>query len=75
MAISFSTWFSPTGLLPAAAAPRVYQQDIDWVFHAADRQLTPAQVEAEVRRLRVRRVGHMDTVAPQAPPLASPCDF
>jgi hypothetical protein len=48
---------------------------VDWVFHAAGRQLTPAQVDAEVRRLRARRIGHIDTVAAPAPPLASPCDF
>jgi len=75
MAISFSMWFSPAGLLPADDVARVYQQDVDWVFHAADRQLSPAQVASEVRRLRARRVGRMDTVAPQVPALASPCDF
>jgi hypothetical protein len=53
----------------------VYRQEVDWVFHAADRQLSPAQVAAEVRRFRARRVGRVDTVAPQTPPLASPCDF
>jgi hypothetical protein len=75
MAIAFSLWFSPTGLLPPGGAPRVYRQEVDWVFHAADRQLSPAQVAAEVRRFRARRVGRVDTVAPQTPPLASPCDF
>ena len=75
MAIAFSLWFSPSGLLPPGGIPRTYQQDVDWVFHAAGRQLSPAQVAGEVRRFRARRVTHVDTVAAQAPPLASPCDF
>jgi hypothetical protein len=43
MSLSFSLWLSPSGLY------------IDWVFHARNRELSPAQVDAEVRALRARR--------------------
>lgn len=75
MAISFNLWFSPGGLLPASAEARVYQQDVDWVFHARGRVLGPAQVLAEVRALRRRGVAHTDSVPAAAPPLPSRCDF
>ena len=75
MAISFSQWFSPGGLLPASASPRVYQQDVDWVFHARARLLMPRQVLAEVKTLRRRGLTHIDGVPAADPPLASRCDF
>lgn len=75
MAIAFNLWFSPAGLLPASAQPRVYEQDVDWVFHARGRVLWPSQVEAEVRALRRRGVARVDTVPAADPPLASRCDF
>jgi hypothetical protein len=75
MAIAFSIWFSPAGLLPAGAEARVYQQDVDWVFHARGRALTPAQVLAEVNALRRRGVAHTDSVPAVEPPLPSRCDF
>ncbi len=75
MSISFSLWFSPTGLLPASSQPRVWVQDVDWVLHAAGRVLTPTEVDAEVRRLRGRGVARLDTVPRPEPPLADRCDF
>jgi hypothetical protein len=75
MAISFNLWFSPGGLLPKSTEPRVYTQDVDWVFHAAGRTLSPAQVDAEVKRLRNARAARIDTVPPPQPPLESRCDF
>ncbi|HKX42775.1 MAG TPA: glycoside hydrolase family 16 protein, partial [Burkholderiaceae bacterium] len=75
MALNFSQWFAPGGLLPGIDTRRVYQQDVDWVFHARDRALTPAQVEAEVAALRRAGTAHLDSVPPHDPPLASPCDF
>ena len=75
MAIAFNLWFSPAGLLPASAVPRVYEQDVDWVFHARGRTLSPAQVEAEVKSLRQRGAALVDTVPAADPPLASRCDF
>lgn len=75
MAISFSLWFSPTGLLPAEGAPRHWQMDVDWVFHAAGRVLTPAAVTARVQALQQRGRAAVDTVAHAQPPLPSTCDF
>jgi hypothetical protein len=75
MSIAFNLWFSPAGLLPGNGAPRVYTQDVDWVFHAADRSLSPAQVDTEVRRLRRAGMAHVDTVPAPQPPLESRCDF
>jgi hypothetical protein len=75
MSINFNLWFSPGGLLPASAATRVYQQDVDWVLHARNQQLSPSEVEALVGRLRRRGVPYVDSVAPADPPLASSCDF
>jgi hypothetical protein len=75
MSLAFNLWFSPAGLLPAGGEPRVYTQDVDWVFHAADRSLAPAQVEAEIRRLRRAGTAHVDTVPALRPALESRCDF
>ena len=75
MAISFNLWYSPGGELPGTHALRVYHQDVDWVFHAKDRLLAPADVEAAVRRLRGAGTAHVDRVPARDPPLASTCDF
>lgn len=75
MGIAFNLWFSPGGLLPASAAARVYEQDVDWVFHARGRVLSPRQVEAEVRALRRRGTTHVDTVVAADAPPPSRCDF
>jgi hypothetical protein len=75
MAIAFNLWFSPGGLLPAGAAPRVWQEDVDWVFHARDTVLSPAQVDAAVRDLRAAHAKRIDTVPAADPPLPARCDF
>ena len=75
MALNFNQWFSPGGLLPGVGAPRRYEQDVDWVFHARNRVLSPAQVQAAVDGLRDAGTAHIDSVPPATPPLASPCDF
>jgi hypothetical protein len=75
MAISFNIWYSPGGLLPDSRARRVYEEDVDWVFHAKDRVLSPAEVDAAVARLRVAGTTHVDTVPAGNPPLASSCDI
>jgi hypothetical protein len=74
MAINFNLWFSPGGLLPAGAT-RVYEQDVDWVFHVRNRLMSPAEVEATVEDMRRRGVPHVDSVPAANPPLASSCDF
>lgn len=75
MSLNFNLWFSPGGLLPAHRAWRVYHEDVDWVFHARDRLLSPAQVDAAVDALRRAGTAHTDSVPPAQPPLASTCDF
>jgi hypothetical protein len=75
MGLAFNLWFSPAGLLPASAQARVYEQDVDWVFHARGRALSPAQVDAEVSALRRSGTAHVDTVPAADPPLSSRCDF
>jgi hypothetical protein len=76
MSIDFNLWFSTGGLLPASAAPRVYEEDIDWVFHARQAVLSPAEVDAAVQGLRAAGTGRIDTVPPAAdPPLEARCDF
>ena len=75
MAISFNLWFSPGALLPPSTTPRVYRQDVDWVFHARGELLSPAEVEAAVVGWRHAGVTREDRVPAAQPPLASPCDF
>ena len=61
--------------MPGASAQRVYEEDVDWVFHARNRVMSPAQVQAEVARLRESGARHEDGVPAADPPLASTCDF
>ena len=75
MSINFSHWFAPGAFASGATGVRVYEEDVDWVFHARDRVLSPAQVDAAVAGLRSAGTAHADTVPPAEPPLASPCDF
>jgi len=75
MAINFNLWFSPGGLLPQSAEPRVYQQDVDWVLHARNEILTPEQVLAQVSALRRAGTARLDQVPPAQPALDSRCDF
>jgi hypothetical protein len=75
MTISFNLWFAVGGLLPASPAPRVWDEDVDWVFHARDQLLAPAEVDAQVRALRASRIAHVDTVPAPQPPLAQRCDI
>jgi hypothetical protein len=75
MSLNFNLWFSPGGFAPDAKEPRSYQQDVDWVFHARNRLLSPAEVDAEVRGLRDARTSFKDSVPAMNPPLASTCDF
>jgi hypothetical protein len=75
MSINFNLWFSPTGLLPKSELPRRYEQDVDWVFHARNQVLGPAQVEAEIVRLRAAGLAWVDTVPAVEPTLGSRCDF
>ncbi|MFH7042128.1 glycoside hydrolase family 16 protein [Paucibacter sp. JuS9] len=73
LAISFNLWFSPGGLLPRSDEPRRWQQEVDWVFHARNALLSPAEVDAAVQDYRRRGVSREDTVP--ASGLESRCDF
>jgi hypothetical protein len=75
MTISFNLWFAVGGALPTGGAPRVYDEDIDWVFHVRDQVLSPVAVDARVRALRADHVSRTDTVAPANPPLQARCDI
>lgn len=70
MSMSFNLWFAPAG-----PVQRVYEQDVDWVFHARNEVLSPAQVSAEVQGLRGRQITFTDTVPAAVPALESRCDF
>ncbi|WP_077037247.1 glycoside hydrolase family 16 protein [Pelomonas sp. KK5] len=79
MAIAFSMWFSPPSEvpvpLPTGGEPRVYQEDVDWVFHARNTVLDTAQVQARVNALRRQGASRVDTVPAAQPALESRCDF
>ncbi|MDN3919730.1 glycoside hydrolase family 16 protein [Roseateles violae] len=73
MAISFSMWFSPGSPLPKGGEPRVYEQDVDWVFHARNAILSAEQVAEQVAALRKSGSTRVDQL-PSAG-LESRCDF
>lgn len=75
MSLNFSLWFSPGGLLGPEAGTRVYEHDVDWVFHAQGELLTPPQLMAEVNRLRRDGVTRVERVRAPEPPLSSPCNL
>lgn len=75
MSLNFNLWFAPGGLLPGVNARRSYEQDVDWVFHARNQVLSPAQVDVAVATLRRDGTPQFDSVPAAAPPLPSPCDF
>jgi hypothetical protein len=74
MSLNYNLWFIEGGQL-SAGDPRIYQEDVDWVFHRAGAVLTPQQVVAQVAKLRRAKVRFRDTVPPERPPLPSRCDF
>jgi hypothetical protein len=75
MSLNFNLWYSPGGLQPGSSAQRIYHQDVDWVYHARNRLLSPAEIDAAVQALRRAGTAHADSVPAADPPLASTCDF
>ena len=75
MAISFNLWFATGGPLPPGGVPRVYDEDIDWVFHARDAVLSPSDVDAAVRALQNAHTARADSVPAATPPQPARCDF
>ena len=74
MSINFNLWFIKDATVKSSEV-RHYQEDIDWVFHAAKKLLAPEEVEAQVAALRRRSVKFQDTVPAPVPALISPCDY
>lgn len=72
MSINFNLWFIDGGLIQSDGV-RVYEEDIDWVFHEAGAMLMPDEVNAKVARLRDAAVTFQDTVLSGIQ--ASPCDL
>ena len=60
MAIDFNQWF-PTGSLVNSSTPRTWVEQIDWVYHAKDTLLTPAQVQANVANYRSQKIMRLNT--------------
>jgi len=75
MTISFNLWFAVGGPLPTGGAPRVYEEDVDWVFHARDAVLAPDDVDAEVRRLQAAHTSRVDSIPAATPPQPARCDI
>jgi hypothetical protein len=79
MSLNFNLWFSAGGLLPpsptTSPTPRMYVQDVDWVLHVPGASRSPAQMQAQVQRLRRAGVAQRDTVPAPEPPLPGGCDF
>ena len=72
MSINFNLWFTQEGLIDSEEQ-RVYQQDIDWVFHSPEQILDTEEVRKAVAGLRANKVAYTDTVPPWNPELDSPC--
>ncbi len=74
MSINFNLWFIDGGLLDNNET-RSYQEDIDWVFHAAGEILSPRAVEQKIQSLRDAGIKFLDTVPVGTPALPSLCDL
>ncbi|SDM48922.1 glycoside hydrolase family 16 protein [Allokutzneria albata] len=60
--INFSQWFIEL----VGGGARAYEMDADWVYHAADERLSPAQVRDRVAAHRGAGRSFLDTVDPLA---------
>jgi hypothetical protein len=63
MSIDFNQWFIDLAGRPAGATS-VWQESIDYVFHAKRQVLTPAQANAAIAAYRSAGTAHTDTIAP-----------
>ncbi len=52
--------------------PRAWAEDIDWLYHAKDKALTLADVQAAVAAYRARSVKKVDTMPPALLPPVTP---
>ncbi len=74
MSINFNLWFIQQGL-GGERAQRTWNEDVDWVFHARNRVLSPAEVEAQVAAFRNADTAYTDTVPAANPPLPCLCNL
>ncbi len=72
MSINFNLWFIDGGLAQTNSV-REYQEDIDWVFYAANTLLMPEEVNEKVAELRNASIKFQDTVPSSGQ--TSPCDL
>ncbi len=75
MSINFNLWFSPGGALPGVSELRVYQQEVDWVFHRRDQVMAHAEVVQWVHSMRAKGVAYQDSMPPQNPDVPALCNF
>ncbi|GAB3973162.1 cellulose binding domain-containing protein [Actinoallomurus acanthiterrae] len=61
MTIDFNQWFI-SGELLGSSTPRTWREQMDWVYFAGGKALTPAQVDAQVSGLRSAGTTFTDTV-------------
>lgn len=78
MSINFNLWFVANSASVDKATldseeERIYQEDIDWVFHQVGEVLTTVQVQEMVENFRNQNIQYLDKVPQMNPPLESPC--
>ncbi len=61
MFLSFNQWFID-GVWAGGSSQRAYIQDVDWVYYAKDKLMTPAQTAANVNYYRNNSISRKDTV-------------
>ena len=74
LSINLNLWFIRDAFVKSSAV-RHYHEDIDWVFHEANKILEPEGVAAKVMSLRRKSIRFQDTVPAPVPALISPCDY
>ncbi|SHF51908.1 Glycosyl hydrolases family 16 [Microbulbifer donghaiensis] len=72
MSINFNLWFTQEGLTDSDEL-RIYQQDVDWVFHRAGEILDTDEVTRTVNDMRAQKLAFANTVPDWNPKLDSPC--
>ena len=61
MGINFNEWFIEGGLT-SGSTPRTYDQQVDWVYHAADQIVSPADISTQINAYRASSIAFQDTV-------------
>ncbi|WP_051709799.1 glycoside hydrolase family 16 protein [Andreprevotia chitinilytica] len=74
MSINFNLWFIADGIMQGQPQRR-WEEDVDWVYHAAKTVLSPQEVDARIAALRESKTGFVDTVPAATPALPSLCNM